>query len=269
MNSMKFLALFIAVFIFLPIAVSKIPYKQATSSNEIAADAKQLVFATNLSNENQLNANLNNSKVLVYFSHPEEAFKPVTLATAGVQAVSHQESNIKSLRTIIQQYFELNQIKADTLNVDVIEQIKTQGLQYKDSYLVMRPFIKQALENNVYDMAIDFHRDAAPKKVTTISFNEMSYAKIAFVVGSKHDAYEGNYAFAEALQKEINEIVPGISRGILKKGEVGANGIYNQDLARNMLLIELGGIDNTEEELVRTISVIAKAISNLLNSEHY
>jgi len=45
------------------------------------------------------------------------------------------------------------------------------------------------------------------------------------------------------------------------------NGIYNQDLANNMVLIELGGIDNTQEEINRTISVLAKAISNVLQEQ--
>lgn len=45
------------------------------------------------------------------------------------------------------------------------------------------------------------------------------------------------------------------------------NGIYNQDLANNMVLIELGGIDNTQEEINRTISVLAKAISSVLQEQ--
>lgn len=40
----------------------------------------------------------------------------------------------------------------------------------------------------------------------------------------------------------------------------GVNGVYNQDLAPNMLLIELGGIDNTEDELERTMAILAQAI---------
>jgi stage II sporulation protein P len=73
--------------------------------------------------------------------------------------------------------------------------------------------------------------------------------------------------YAQKLHEQLNAIVPSISRGILKKGEEGANGIYNQDLARNIVLIELGGIDNTEEELMRTIAVLARAIANMKQNE--
>lgn len=45
------------------------------------------------------------------------------------------------------------------------------------------------------------------------------------------------------------------------------DGIYNQDLALNMVLIELGGIENTQEEINRTISLLAKAISIVLQNQ--
>lgn len=57
------------------------------------------------------------------------------------------------------------------------------------------------------------------------------------------------------------------TRGIIKKGGAGVDGIYNQDLAPQMLLIELGGIDNNEEELNRTLKLLSKAITQLLNAQ--
>ena len=62
-------------------------------------------------------------------------------------------------------------------------------------------------------------------------------------------------------------MVPGISRGVIgKKGDY-VGGIYNQDLAKNMVLIELGGIENTQEEINRTISVSGKVISFFLQNK--
>ncbi len=49
----------------------------------------------------------------------------------------------------------------------------------------------------------------------------------------------------------------------MKKGD-NVDGIYNQDLSKNMVLIELGGIENTQDEINRTISVLAKASSIVL-----
>ena len=44
---------------------------------------------------------------------------------------------------------------------------------------------------------------------------------------------------------------------MLKKEGQNVNGIYNQDLSNNSLLIELGGVDNNIEEVLNTINAIA------------
>ena len=66
---------------------------------------------------------------------------------------------------------------------------------------------------------------------------------------------------AKNLRVNLHTSRPGIVIG--KKGE-SEDGIYNQDLQGNMVLIELGGIESTEEEVNRTISVLAKAVSTVL-----
>ncbi len=55
---------------------------------------------------------------------------------------------------------------------------------------------------------------------------------------------------------------PGLSRGVLppKKGP-GTNGVFNQDLHENALLIEIGGVDNNMEELYRTADALAEVFS--------
>ncbi len=46
---------------------------------------------------------------------------------------------------------------------------------------------------------------------------------------------------------------------VIQKGFQTGNGIYNQDLSGQAILIEVGGVDNTEEELNRSIDALAKA----------
>jgi len=41
------------------------------------------------------------------------------------------------------------------------------------------------------------------------------------------------------------------------------NGLYNQDLSPNSLLIEVGGVDNTFEEMNRTLEVFADVFSEI------
>ena len=48
------------------------------------------------------------------------------------------------------------------------------------------------------------------------------------------------------------------------KGFQTGNGVYNQDLSGQAILIEVGGVDNTEEELNRSIDALAKAFGSIL-----
>ena len=76
-----------------------------------------------------------------------------------------------------------------------------------------------------------------------------------------HQNWESNYNFANAINSLITENYSGLSRGIIKKTGMNVNGIYNQDLSPNTLLIEVGGVDNTIEEVYNTI----EALANVLN----
>src|SRR5690606_23570676 len=108
---------------------------------------------------------------------------------------------------------------------------------------------------------LDIHRDAVGAEATTVSHNNVKYAKIAFVVGAENPNYKSNLGYANALSDSLNKIIPGISRGALIKEGKGVDGVYNQDLAKELLVVEIGGIDNTEDEVYRTISILAQAIS--------
>ena len=58
-----------------------------------------------------------------------------------------------------------------------------------------------------------------------------------------------------------------ITKNIVFKSDLGANGKYNQDLHKRLLLVEIGGIGNDEAGLNRTSAVLAKAVSRMLLSE--
>ena len=64
----------------------------------------------------------------------------------------------------------------------------------------------------------------------------------------------------EVLDDIANKYYPGLSRGIYKKEGPGVDGIYNQDISSNSILIELGGVDNNIDEVLNT----TEAISNIL-----
>ena len=70
----------------------------------------------------------------------------------------------------------------------------------------------------------------------------------------------------ETLNNYLNDNYNGLSRGIYEKKGIGVNGIYNQDFDKNVMLIEIGGVDNTIDEAANSIKVIAKMLKNYINS---
>lgn len=64
----------------------------------------------------------------------------------------------------------------------------------------------------------------------------------------------------------ISKKYPTLSRGIYKKQGQGVDGVYNQDINSKMILLELGGYQNTMSEVNNTIDLIASIIKEYIDS---
>lgn len=206
-------------------------------------------------------------KVLLLFTHSQEAYQPMVKAASGKVAVYDDKTNIYNLQDAISKHFSMNGIQTDVLDVDVMKVMKSEGKTFPQAYNTVRPYLSSRLQEQSYNLIIDLHRDSAKRDATTTMYNNQSYARIAIVVGAEHKNYRWNTAYAESLSAAMNDIVPKVSRGVISKSGDNVDGRYNQDLAKEMILIELGGIDNTEDELNRTIAVIGKAIAKTFVTE--
>ena len=69
---------------------------------------------------------------------------------------------------------------------------------------------------------------------------------------------------AERINNISNKYYPGLSKGILKKEGEGVDGIYNQDVDKNCILIEIGGVDNTIEEVYNTLEVLSNVLTKFV-----
>lgn len=248
---------FLLLLFIVPIISGQLPFPNNVEPKPV----EQLVYAAT----EPLKTAEPSYKVLLFYTHSHEAYKPVVQAKAGMQAVYDSKYNIFSLSTAFEEHFALQNIGATTLPVDLMAELKKKGGTFAGAYKSARPFIEEAIAPG-YDLVLDIHRDSVGKQTTTLQQAGASYAKVAFVIGAAHANYRWNLAYAESLSSILNGLVPGISRGVIQKAGEGVDGIYNQDLAPNILLIELGGIDNTEEELLRTITVLTQAVSTMLES---
>lgn len=139
------------------------------------------------------------------------------------------------------------------------------NLKYYKSYLASKTYLNNALkENPTLKYFFDIHRDSASKKITTINYQNKDYAKVLFVVGTDNSNYEKNNINAVRLNEIVKSFVPTISRGVVYHGGKGYNGVYNQDISENVFLIEVGGKDNTKEEVENTLNVLINSVEEYI-----
>lgn len=139
--------------------------------------------------------------------------------------------------------------------------LENNNLKYYKSYVASRNYMDTALSNNPsLKYFFDIHRDSVNKNVSTINIDGKSYAKTLLVVGLDNPNNANNFKNANLLNSIINSKAPGISRGVVMHGSEGYNGVYNQDLSENVFLIEVGGKDNTKQEVENTINIIYESI---------
>lgn len=134
------------------------------------------------------------------------------------------------------------------------------GLTY---YNVSRTYIENMIKTN-RNIAyfIDIHRDSVTD--TTIKIDGKTYAKILFVLGLENKNYLKNKSHILKMNDYLNKNYPGISKGIYEKKGTGVDGVYNQDLADNVILIEIGGIKNNINEINNSTEIISLMLYHML-----
>ncbi|MBD8134999.1 stage II sporulation protein P [Peribacillus frigoritolerans] len=212
---------------------------------------------------NQPNQTTNGRKVVeIYHSHNRESYLPYLKGVTDPDLAYHSKINITKLGERMVEDLADKGIGSSLDKTDIMGNLNNKGLNYAKSYQESRKSVQTALANNKdLEYLIDIHRDSKRKKHTTITLRGKEYAKIAFVIGGNNPNYEKNAALANKLHKALEKKYPGISRGVMKQGGSSHNGIYNQDLSGNAMLIEVGGVDNTFEEMYLTVDAFTEVFS--------
>lgn len=142
------------------------------------------------------------------------------------------------------------------------------GWNYGQSYKASRINLERVKsENPSIKLFIDFHRDSVGHNSTYVSIGDKGYAKVLFVIGREHANYLENLHYTQSIDYLISSKFPGLSKGILEKEGPGVNGIYNQDVGYNVILLEVGGNENSTVEVNNTIEIISSVIKEKLYEE--
>ncbi|WZY00956.1 stage II sporulation protein P [Bacillus sp. FSL W7-1360] len=219
-----------------------------------------------LEEEGKNKASLDQETPTVYIgaSHTYESFFPELELDDGTVAdnATHREINITMTAERLKQALAKHGIAAQVEQQDVQATLVERGLNYRESYNVAREFIQAAKEENKeLHFFFDLHRDSVGREMTTTEINGDTYARTFFVVGTNYADYAPNLAVAESLHNMLEEQYPTLSRGVFTKGGANTNGKFNQDLAENSILMEVGGVDNSLEETYRAVEAVAEVFA--------
>ena len=144
----------------------------------------------------------------------------------------------------------------------VVKVLKEQNIMYSNTYAASRILMEEASNNHPdLEMFFDLQVSDYEREATTVEINGENYAKILFVVGTDNGTYLENQEFATELNGILESINPALSRGVSLRGGVGYQGIYNQDFSSKVLLIQVGGINNTIDEVNRSMKILAEVIA--------
>ena len=144
----------------------------------------------------------------------------------------------------------------------VVKVLKEQNIMYSNTYAASRILMEEASKNYPdLEMFFDLQVSDYEREATTVEIDGENYAKILFVVGTDNGTYLENQEFATELNGILESINPALSRGVSLRGGVGYQGVYNQDFSSKVLLIQVGGINNTIDEVNRSMKILAEVIA--------
>lgn len=199
-------------------------------------------------------------QVLIYHTHNVESFTPTTGKThvyddpeqTIVRVGAKLAEDLRALGMKVT-HSRANNIK-DNYTAAYNESLKTVTAALKDE-----PSIEYVL---------DVHRDGGlPRSATTAVIEGQSVARLYFLVGSneslKHPRWRNNMALAEKLHAKVEEMYPGLSRGILNRKTAR----FNQHVRDNAVLIEIGSDKNTMDEALRTAGMLAKVLAEVIREQ--
>lgn len=200
-----------------------------------------------------------NPLIYLYNTHQLENYNQQNLEIYGITP------NVQMASYVLKERLNEQNIPTIAEQANMSDILDKNKWDYTYSYQASKQLLQTAIKNNSsLKYFIDIHRDSIPKNLSTATINNKSYAKILFVIGQDHTSWEQNYNLASKLNSLLDKNYQGLSRGILKKTGPKVNGIYNQDVNPNCILIEVGGTDNTIEEVYNTMEALANTIAQYL-----
>jgi stage II sporulation protein P len=198
--------------------------------------------------------------VAIYHSHSSEAYR----LTSGVDHLWGSEEGV------IRVGAQLASILQERHGIPVIHSKKIHDYPvWREAYTKSQKTIREILEaNKSVQIVLDIHRDAglsASASFPTVEVNGVRAARVLIVVtsdkyGLPHPRWEENLTFAYQLNAKLDEVCPGLSRGVSIRNDAR----WNQHVHPRAVIVEIGSDKTKRQEAEVSTVYIADAIFRVL-----
>lgn len=194
--------------------------------------------------------------VYIYNTHQTEEYSAGALQNYNIVPTVFMASNI--LCRVLKDYG----IMAITEQRKLQSELSKRGLSYNSAYTLTYEYLEEIHKKYPsIKYFIDLHRDSVSSRVT---INDYSYAKMMFVIGMHHDNYKDN----ESLMLSLNEKLSNSYDGIMRSVFYGKNSRYNQHFNKGVILIEIGGPDNSISEVNNSVHAFGEALASYIGENN-
>lgn len=150
-------------------------------------------------------------------------------------------------------------IKSLVENRDIIKETQRRGYDYTGTYTVSLDYLKERKKANPsLKYFFDIHRDSVTGAAARTTIKGKNYATIMFLIGANYDGYEKHVDNANVMKKYLDRKYPGLTRS----NYIQTKSSFYQYYDDNMFLVEVGGPDNTLEEVYNSTKALAEAIKH-------
>ena len=207
-------------------------------------------------------------QVLIMHTHETESYEPYTRDFYDSSFTSRTTDDSMNMAAVGDKIAE----QLEGAGIGVIHDVtKHDYPSYNGSYDRSRVTALDILaENPSIKVVLDIHRDAIERADGTriapkVEINGKNAAQVMIISGCDDGTmglpdYMKNFRFASALQQQLEEDFPGLTRPVLFDYRQ-----YNQDLTTGSILIEVGGHANSIDEALYSGELIGRALADLFS----
>lgn len=194
----------------------------------------------------------------IYHTHGREAFLP----EMGPGYRFPEEAHTDNLEvTIMRVGREIARLLQEQYGIGVVHSPEIHDIPGRVGAYVRSAVTASRMlrEHPTIQLLLDVHRDSQVRAHTTATVNGVSMGRVMLVLGTENPGWRDNYQVAKDFLGRLEAAHPGLTIGIYTKP-----GRYNQHLFARALLIEVGGVENTMEESLRSAAAIARVVAEMV-----